>query len=109
MVGMRKVLQLCCTKLEILQHTPFINPLPCDALDLYFVCICMHCYVLCLLFEDFIIFVYVARYHMPRQYHMLTLSRSQLLFTVNLSDSGMLQVGVVKRLLKKVSGIVRSL
>ena len=35
----------------------------CDALDLCFV-LCMHNYVLCLLFENFIMFVYVARYHM---------------------------------------------
>ena len=70
------------------QHKLFINPLPCDGLDLYFCA--LHAYVLCLLYEDFNMFVYVARYHM---FLTFTITCSPLLFTVNLSDDAALLVG----------------
>ena len=62
----------------------------CDAL--YLCCVlCMHNYVLCLLPENFIMFVYVARYHMftllvshvhTFRYHMFTFSQVSIFFVV---------------------------
>ena len=45
--------------------------------------------------EDFIIFVYVARYHMFTHfwYHTLTVTCSLFLFSVNLNDDAALLVG----------------
>ena len=87
-------------KLEILQHKSFINPLPCDALDLCFVCICVTFIVwgfhhVCICSYRYHTFTHLCITCSHFHYHMFS--------AVNLSDDAALLAGWCynKAILKK--------